>query len=150
MRKIIHVLVVVVLLTIVPVTLLAQDDLTLEGLVGIVEDIEGRLSDIEAMFADPWSPEVIYTDDGICQSPLHTDGSSGWVNLIDSQVHQETADAYRMKYGVSLSPTDVYLTSISFSVSSSEVYLQYSKGDETVFETWANCEFLGHSEWARR
>ena len=67
-------LVIVVLLTIVPVTLLAQDDLTLEGLVGIVEDIEGRLSEIEAMFADPWSPEVIYTDDGICQSPLHTDG----------------------------------------------------------------------------
>ena len=144
------IVVVVVLLMILPVTLLAQDELTLEGLAGIVEDIEERLSEIEAMFADPWSPGVVYMDDGICQSPLHTDGSSGWVNLIDSQVHQETADAYRMKYGVSLSPTDVQLTSISFNVNNSDVYLQYSKGDETVFETWANCEFLDHSEWARR
>ena len=40
MRKVIHVVVVVVLLMILPVTLLAQDELTLEGLAGIVEDIE--------------------------------------------------------------------------------------------------------------
>lgn len=62
-------------------------------------------------------------------------------------IHQEAADAYRMQYGVSVDPADADLVRISFSVDSSEVYLEFRLSKRTVVETWGHCKFLGHSEW---
>ena len=132
--------------------LLAQDELTLEGLaetvatlMETVTGLSGRVETIEGVFADPWSPEVIYTDDGVCQNPLQGRGRYGG---ITADIHQETADAYRSSFGVSIDPTSVYLQSISFEEDSSHVYLEYTKDSRKVVEKWAHCEFLGHSEWS--
>ena len=68
-------------------------------------------------------------------------------NRMIDIIHQETADAYRAENGVSIDPADVDLISISFSVNSSEIYLEYILSKRKVVETWAHCEYLGHSEW---
>lgn len=131
---------------------LAQDDLTLESLrdrlVELEESVTGfgvRLSNLEALFADPWLSDVIYTDDGICQSTLHA--AHEWSSRINSRLHQETADAFRSTYGVSIDPSDVELASISMAVGSSNVYLEYSISGQKVVEKWSHCDYLGHSEW---
>ena len=144
---------IVVLALLVPAgALLAQDELTLEGLAETVATLtqtvtglSARVDTIEGLFTDPWSPEVIYTDDGVCQNPLQARGRYGGIN---ADVHQETADAYRVSFGVSIDPTTVYLQSISFEEDSSHVYLEYTKDSRKVVEKWAHCEFLGHSEWS--
>ncbi len=51
----------------IPSALLAQEKLTLEGLADQLTALEERQGALEAMFADPWSPDVIYMDDGMCQ-----------------------------------------------------------------------------------
>ena len=107
--------------------------------------IEERLGALEQMFADPWSPDLSYSDEGICQSPLHT----GRFRLT-GQIRQETADAYRTAYGISIDSADVYLMSISFGVGTNHIYLEYEKDGRVVVEKWAECEFLSHSEWAAK
>lgn len=152
---------VILLITLIailaPTLIFAQDELTLESLNARLEAIEAKMGDltpglgervqaIEALFADPWSPDVIYKDDGICQSPLHAI-ESRYASILTGELHQETADAYRSSYGVSVDPTDVYLQSISFEEEGNAVYLEYLKDDRKVVEKWAHCEYLGHSEW---
>lgn len=123
---------------------LAQDEeLTLGGLAEQIAALVARVDAIESLVAEPWSPDVVQTDDGICQSPLHTSDSF----ILRGEVRQETADAYRAAYGISINPTDVYLRAISFGVEGSNVYLRYEKDGKIVVETWANCEYLGHSDW---
>ncbi|MCY3709176.1 MAG: hypothetical protein OXG26_09785 [Caldilineaceae bacterium] len=130
----------------IPGVLLAQEELTLDGLADQLTALENRLGALEAMFADPWSPNVIHMDDGVCQNPLHSKSERG--DFIQMEMRQETADAYRTQYGTSIDPSlHVYLSSISFDVDSSNVYIQYTTNDRTVVEKWAHCEFLGHSEW---
>ncbi len=140
-------LIVIALLTfLIPGVLLAQEELSLEGLADQFTALEERLVALEAMFADPWSPDVIHLDDGVCQNPLHSEGR--WGELIQMEIRQETADAYRTQYGKSIATSgDVYLSSISFDVNSSDIYIQYTTNDRTVVEKWAHCEFLGHSKW---
>ena len=134
-------LIIIVLLALfIPGALLAQDELTLEDLVEQLGALEVRLESLEAMFADPWSPNIIYVDDGVCQSPLHS--KREWGEFIRMEIRQETADAYRTQYGTSIDPSgDVYLSSISFDVDTSNVYIQYTTNDRTVVEKWAHCEF---------
>ena len=137
------VLVVVAVLALGGMAWAQEEGVTLESLAEMVKAIEERVGSLEGIFADPWSPEIIYTDDGICQSPLHfTDRS-----ILRGEIRQETADAYRTSYGHSIDPSDVYLQSISFGVDSNHVYLGYEKDGRAVVEKWANCEFLSHSEW---
>ena len=132
---------------ILPGALLAQDDLTLESLQELITGIDERLSAIEEQFADPWSPDII-TEDGVCQSPLHTEpGNLFGRPALQGTIHQETADAYRAQYGTSVDPKDARLMGFSFSVDSSETYIEYTLSAKYVIETWANCEFLGHSKW---
>ena len=147
-------LIIALLALLVPGALLAQDELTLDDLVNIIKKLETRLVKIESLLADPWSPDVIYKDDGICQSPLHTPFersafSSGSLMLND-RIHQETADAYRADFGVSVDPNDAQLSGISFGVGSSHVYLEYDISGKTVVEKWEHCEYMGHSEWRSR
>ena len=130
----------------IPGVLLAQGELTLEDLAEQLTALEDRLGALEAMFADPWSPNVIHMDDGVCQNPLHSKHERG--DYMQVEMRQETADAYRTQYGTSIDPSlRVSLSSISFDVDSSNVYIQYTTNDRTVVEKWAHCEFLGHSEW---
>ena len=147
-RKTIVLLIAAVAL-LAPTLLFAQDELTLESLRDRLVDLEARIVNLEALFADPWSPNAINTDDGICQNPLHAQDERS--NFIKMEIRQETADAYRSAYGVSINPDDVYLSSISFGVSSNHVYLEYTSRDDKrrVVEKWAHCEFLGHSKWRR-
>ena len=144
-RRFAHIVILVAFLlaTLAGIAIAQDEEITLEGLTEQLASLVARVDAIENMFADPWSPEVIYTDDGICQSPLHTSDSF----ILRGELRQETADAYRTAYGVSINPTDVYLRSISFEVGSSSAYLKYEKDGSTVVEKWAHCEFLGHSEW---
>ena len=124
----------------------AQDgELTLAGLSEQLASLVSVVDALEEVFADPWSPDVIYTDDGICQSPLHAPHE--FIALMQTNVHQETADAYRAAYGVSIKPSDPDLVSLSFAAEGKEIYLEYIMSRRNVVETWANCEFLGHSEW---
>lgn len=126
----------------------AQEELTLESLQGLISGLDERLSAIEEQFADPWSPDIV-TDDGVCQSPLHTGPENMFGRIaLEETIHQETADAYRAQYGTSVDPARARLMSFSFSVDSSEVYIEYEMNKKYVVETWAHCEFLGHSEWA--
>lgn len=124
----------------------AQEELTLESLRDRLVEFEARLVKLEALFTDPWLPDVIYTDDGICHNPLHS--SHRYASRIQGHLHQETADAFRSTYGVSIDPSDAELSSISFGVDSSHVYLEFSISGQIVVEKWAHCEFLGHSEWS--
>ena len=139
-------IIIVLLALLIPGALLAQGELTLENLAEQLTALEVRLGALEEMFADPWSPNVIYMDDGVCQNPLHSKRERG--DFIQMEIRQETADAYRTQYGTSIDPSgSVYLSSISFDVDSSNVYIQYTTNNRTVVEKWAHCEFLGHSEW---
>ena len=156
-RKRTTILLIAVITILVPSILFAQGDITLESLNARLDALEAtmenvtpglakRVEAIEALLADPWSPDTIYRDDGVCQSPLHT--AARYSRSIRGQIRQETADAYRTTYGVSIDPDDdVYLSSISFAVGSSHVYLEYTKDERKVVEKWSHCEFLGHSEW---
>ena len=146
MRRITRITIVVALFALLPMALLAQDEITLEGLAETVAGLTERIEAIEGLFADPWSPEIVYTDDGICQSPLHN-SLDGFFSILSATIHQETADAYRSTYGISIDPSSVHLEGISFGVGSSHVYLKYSKDNREVVEKWAHCEFLGHSKW---
>ncbi len=146
MKRIFHITVTIAMFALLPAVLLAQDELTLESLTETVAGLTERIEVIEGLVADPWSPEIVYTDDGICQNSLHARGE--WVSMMKMGVHQETADAYRVKYGTSIDPSsDVWLLSISFSVETNDVYLEYVKDGHKVVEQWAHCEFVGHSEW---
>lgn len=137
-----------------PLALQAQGELSLSDIVNMIEDLETRLVKIEAILADPWSPDIIYKDDGVCQSPLHTAYersvfSSGG-NMMNDRLHQETADAYRSEFGRSIDPMDADLVSIAFGVGSSNVYLEFNLEGQTVVEKWAHCKYLGHSNWTTR
>ncbi len=110
----------------VPAALLAQGgEMTLESLAETVTALTERVDAIEELFADPWSPEIVYTDDGICQNPLHSQHRWGG---IQEAIHQESADAYRVAYGSSIDPNDVDLYSISFATHTNHVYIEYTKG----------------------
>lgn len=157
MKRRIIILIVVACAVLVPSFIFAQGDLSLEGLNDRLEALEEKMTNLtpglaervqalESLFTDPWSPEVVYTDDGVCQNPLHSKQQYG--RSIRGEIRQETADAYRAAYGVSIDPDDdVYLSGISFGVDSNHVYLEYIRDDRFVVEQWAHCEFLGHSEW---
>ena len=138
-------LILCLLALLIPSALLAQGEITLEGLAEQVAAIVNRVEALENLFANPWSPEIVYTDDGICQNPLHRSSRYGGILEL---IHQETADAYRVAYGVSIAPHDVDLHSFSFATHTNHVYIEYGKGDKRVLEKWAHCQFLGHSEWA--
>ena len=156
-RKRITILLITLIAILAPTLLFAQDELTLESLNARLQALEAKMENltpglgervqaIETLLADPWSPDVIYKDDGICQSPLHAI-ESRYSSIMTGELHQETADAYRNSYGVSIDPSDVYIQSISFGVGSNAVYLEYLVNDRKVVEKWAHCEYLGHSEW---
>jgi len=142
-----HLIIIALFAILLPGALLAQDELTLESLQELITALDTRLSAIEAQFADPWSPDKV-TDDDVCQSPLHgPPADNPFINRMIDTIHQETADAYRAEYGVSVDPTDADLISISFSVDGSDIHLEYMLSKKKVVETWANCEYLGHSKW---
>lgn len=141
-RLSVSVVLVVVILSAVTAVASAQEELTLESLRDLISGLDERLTTIEQRFAAPFSPAVIYTDEGVCQSPLHSD-----MYPYKGRIRQETADAFRTKYGVSIDPETVNLESISFSVDSSDVFLEYEKSGRMVVEKWAHCEFVGHSDW---
>ncbi len=142
-----HLITIALIAIILPGALLAQDELTLESLQELISTLDERLSAIEEQFADPWSPDFI-TEDSVCQSPLHTGPENMFGRIsLEETIHQETADAYRAQYGTSVDPKDSHLMSFSFSVDSSEVYIEYKLNERYVVETWAHCEYLGHSEW---
>lgn len=106
------------------------------------------------MWSDPWSPGIIYKDDGICQNPLHTSFErsvfSSGAMMMNDRIHQETADAYRATFGKSIDPNDADLVSISFGIEDSRIYLEYDISGQQVVEEWAHCEYLGHSNWSTR
>jgi len=136
------------LAVLVPGALWAQEELTLESLAEGLAGLVTRVEAIEGLFANPWSPEIVYTDDGICQSPLHAEVDNMFGRIpMEETIHQKTADAYRAQFGTSVDPARARLMSLRFSVDSSEVYIAYELSDKYVVETWAHCEFLGHSEW---
>ena len=138
---------VVMLLSAVAATAIGQEELTLESLRDLISGLDERLSAVEEQFADPWSPEIV-SDDGVCQSPLHTGPDNIFGRIaMEGTIHQESADAYRAQFGTSVDPARARLMSLSFSVDSSEVYIEYQLNDRYVVESWANCEYLGHSEW---
>ncbi len=141
------ILIVIASAILAPTLLFAQDELSLESLNTHLQELTQRVQQIESLLADPWSPEVIYYDEGVCQNPLHTSESRYG---ISGHIRQETADAFRTTFGVSIDPgDDIYLSSISFEVDSSYVYLEYthSSYDSKVVEKWMHCEFISHSEW---
>lgn len=116
----------------------------LAGLVERVDVIDDRVAVLESQAGDSHIPDTVYLGNDVCQNPLHTPHT----DIVRGEITQETADAYRIVFGVSTDPDhDVYLTSIAFAVEGNEVYLEYTKDDRRVVETWANCEFLGHSNW---
>ena len=125
------------------VSLVSRVDAIETGLEEMTPGLGARVEAIESIFANPWSPEVVRNNDGICQSPLHVADSL----FLRGEVRQETADAYRAAYGVSINPSDVYLMGLAFAEEGSRVYLTYAKDRRIVVEEWENCEFLGHSEW---
>ena len=149
-----NLLIIALLAFLVPGALLAQDDITLDDLVNIIKEMETRLGKIESLISDPWSPSVIYKDDGICQSPLHTafdrSAFSSGAKMMNDRIHQKTADAYRTEFGVSIDPIDARLVSISFGVESSHIYLEFDIEGQQVVEKWVHCEYLGHSNWSTR
>ena len=136
---------------------IAQGELTIETLNERLQAVEAALADLppalaarveslESKFADPWSPDAVSTEEGICQSPLHMRNEYS-VRSMDVSIHQETADAYRAAFGQSIDANRVSLASISFATEGSNVYLEFHASGQNVFETWAQCEYLGHSEW---
>lgn len=140
-------IVIGLLALLVPSGLWAQEELTLESLRELITGLDERLSAMEELLADPWSPGFV-TEGDVCQSPLHAEVDNMFGRIpMEETIHQQTADAYRAQFGTSVDPTRARLMSLRFSVESSEVYIAYELNDKYVVETWAHCEFLDHSEW---
>ena len=155
MRKII-VLLMGILCLLIPGVLLAQGELTIESLDKRLEAVEEMLADmtpglesrvevLEMFVAEPWSPDPVDIDEEVCQSPLHTE-----VHTSRGQIRQETADAYRAAFGVSIDPDDARWESIAFAKKGDAIHIEYLLKNRTVIEVWANCEFLDHSEWVQK
>ena len=151
------VLSIVILCLLVPGgALLAQGELTLESLNDRLQAVEAKMADLtpnlearvellEMFVAEPWSPDAIDIQEDMCQSPLHTEEHTS-----RGQLRQETADAYRAAFGVSIDPGDGRWESIAFSKKGDAIYIEYSVKNRRVVEVWANCEFLDHSEWTQK
>ena len=135
MRRIRVFLAVIVLLLMLSVAqVMAQGEITLEGLAEQLAALVERVDAIEKRFE--FTPPV--DEDGNCRL------------AIRNRVHPETMAAYLDTYPDDRTPQYVYITSVHDGADSTLIKFNtyvMNKKDKHVTETWDGCEFVGHSDW---
>lgn len=124
-------IIIAVLAIVVPGALLAQDELTLEGLAEQVAALVERVEAVEAKLAP------ITTEDGVC------------VQYANGQVQRETVTKYFDAYEENLETSRLRLVAIQFGTETGLTVYHFEEvfADRSVTETWRGCEFLDVGEW---
>ena len=129
-----HLIIIAVLALLVPGALLAQDELTLEGLAEQVANLADRVTTIEFELAE----KIVITSEGKCLV-LHG----------DFDLHHETATKFLDEFGEI--PSFVSLEAISFHTDSGMLgvlYVEYNNRPfKYVTEYWSGCQYGGTSRW---
>lgn len=136
-----HLIIIALLAVLVPGVLLAQDELTLEGLAGqvaeLVEnvaDLAKRVATIEAVWTGPGS---ISLQDGDC------------VIALDDSLQDETVLKFKERYDEWLDVDSVDIVQVHYLSETGHIAVVHEEfwEDKYVIETWDGCEFLGSSDW---
>ena len=158
MKRILVILVLLIML--VPTTLLAQDELTLENLAETVKEmnadfgifarglakVNSRVDDLEEQLA---SLEEKTTQNKVVESkgdPCVVISSVSSMMSFGSQLRPETLDAYINKFGSS--PEDVVVKYARFHPQDGILEVRYKLmldpfSSLEIVERWNGCEFLG-------
>jgi len=140
-------LVVVALMALlVPATLWAQGELTLEGLAEELRALEERIERMEALWQE--SGPVEDGENG-CVLAMET-----WsAELVDLNVlRDETVAKYKQAFGEWLDIDDVTIHSVLYNSKDGRFGVSYFTGSayepgRMVVEEWEGCEFVGSSDW---
>ena len=125
-----YLVILALLALLVPGALLAESEITLEGLAEQLAELVSRVEAIESQLSPP------STIDEECLVYL-------WGGL-----HRETITAYINAYDAE--PGTPYLRSIYFDTSSGQTRLYFQEGDyptRYVSEIYKGCDFVSHSDW---
>lgn len=136
-------IIIAVLTLLVPGVLLAQDEITLEGLaeqvtevVEQVTDLAERIELIESLWKGPGSTDL---GDDLCL-----------ISLRDT-LQDETVMKYKAQYDEWLDPQSTWFVGVTYAKDTGHILITYADdlwGDANkVIEEWNGCEFVGSSDW---
>ena len=136
-----YLIIIVVLTFLVPGVLLAQDELTLEGLAEQVTEVVEQVADLAERIA---TIEEIWTGPG----PIILEEGDCVIGLNES-LQDETVIKFKETYDEWLDVDDVSIVQVMYlpeSGNTAVVYEEYWE-DKYVIEVWNGCEFLESSDW---
>lgn len=130
-RIILNVALVVLLFSIAPAVLFAQDELTLESLAEAVGELYERVAMIEEKIAP------VTANDGSC------------VQYATRLLQRETVTNYLDTFGENLDPNRMNLQAIRYDAENGLTIYYFNElfDKRSVTETWRGCEFLDVGEW---
>ena len=130
MKHIVRITIVVALFALLPAALLAQDELTLEGLAEQITALTDRVTAVEAKL------EPLTTDGGVC------------VQYAKGQLQRETITKYLDAFEENVGSL-VSLKAVHHDTENGITIYHFDEGftDRSVTETWRGCEFLDVGEW---
>lgn len=138
MKRIVRITLVVALFALLPVALLAQDELTLEGLAEKVAGLVERVEAIEELFDGPGA--IPFRDDVACIT-----GQNG-------MLQDETVLKYKEQYEQWPDMDEIGIVAVVYNKEDDYIAINYSSSlwgfeEKRVVERWVDCEFIGSGEW---
>ncbi len=135
MKRIIRITIVVALLALLPVALLAQDELTLEGLAETVAELVTRIDTIESRLTHG----AVVDGDGNCRL------------AIKDRLHATSVVEYLEKYPDSKTPGSIAIANV-YIVPGTGIAVTFGPISESstyrrITEYWSGCDFIGTSGW---
>ena len=140
-----YLIIIAVLALLMPGVLLAQDDLTLQGLAEVIADVVEEVADLAEQLTalasrvtaieESLTPAV--TGDGVC------------VQYSRQQLQRETITAYLDAFDEDIENSRISLQSVRYDTESglTSYHFKIVFDDRFVVENWDGCDFAGHSEW---
>ena len=133
-RRITTVATAILLLTLLPTLLLAQSEITVEGLAETVAGLTERIEEIEQKLTHG----AYVDDDGNCRL------------AVKDRLHATSLVNYLEKYPDSGAPGNIAINDV-YVVPGTGIAITFSTRESTntrlVTEFWSGCEFLSSSEW---
>lgn len=136
-----YLIIIAFLTVLVPGVLLAQDELTLQGLAEVIADVveevahlAERVATIEAIWT---GPGPIILEDGDCAIGL------------DNSLQDETVIKFKDTYDEWLDVDSMDIVQVLYLPETGHIAVVYEEfwADKYVIENWDGCEFLGSSDW---
>ena len=136
-----YLIIIAVLALLVPGALLAQDELTLEGLAETVADVVEQVANLTervTTIEEIWTgPGPIVLEDGDC------------VIGLNESLQDETVIKFKDTYDEWLDLDSVDVVQVMYLPETGNIAVVYEEywDDKYVIESWNGCEFLGSSDW---